>query len=87
MRFAIHVRPGAARAEVGGLHGDALVVRVRERPVDGRATAAALAALAAALGIAPREVTLISGATARIKLVEIPDAVAGRLAALSSPGS
>jgi uncharacterized protein len=86
VRVAIRVRPGAGRTAVGGLHDGALVVRVSERAVDGRATAAALAALASALGLRPRQVTLVSGATSRTKLVEIPDEAATAYDALRSGG-
>ena len=84
VRLTIRVRPGAARTKVGGLHDGALVVRVSERAVDGRATAAALVAVASALGLRPREVTLVSGATSRTKVVEIPDEAAAAYDALRS---
>jgi uncharacterized protein YggU (UPF0235/DUF167 family) len=71
VRVALHVKPGSSRAEVGGSHGDALVVRVPERAIDGRATEAALRAVAAALGVPRRDVTLVSGATNRAKVVEV----------------
>lgn len=91
LRVAIRVRPGSSRAEVGGTHGDALVVRVCERAVDGRATAAALRAVAAALGVRAGDVRLVSGATSREKVVAValpagPTAVAGRLATLRAGG-
>jgi uncharacterized protein YggU (UPF0235/DUF167 family) len=54
-----------------GPRGDALVVAVTERAVDGRATAAALAAVAAAFGVPKSSVTLVSGATNRDKVVDI----------------
>src|SRR5207245_2235354 len=73
VRVAIHVQPGATHPSVGGSHGGALIVRVRERAVDGRATAAALAALATVLGLGKHDVQLVSGATHRSKIVEIPD--------------
>ena len=38
MRVTIRVHPGARQPGVGGNHAGALVVRVRERAVDGRAT-------------------------------------------------
>ncbi len=71
VRLAIRVRPGAARTDVGGSYGSAVVVRVSARAVDGRATEAALVALAKALGLRRRNVSLISGATSRDKVVEI----------------
>jgi uncharacterized protein len=82
MRVAIHVRPGARAVSVGGLHGDALIVRVRDRAVDGKATAAALAAIAAALELPRRDVILVTGATSRLKIVEVPDSAAARIASL-----
>ena len=71
VRVAIRVRPGSSRAAVGGEHGGALVVRVCERAVDGQATEAALRALAAALGVARREIALVSGVTSREKVVAV----------------
>jgi uncharacterized protein YggU (UPF0235/DUF167 family) len=70
VRVTIRVRPGSARPGVGGEHGGALVVRVSARAVDGRATAAALAAVAAAFGLRPAAVTLVTGATSQTKVVE-----------------
>lgn len=64
---------------MGGRYGDdALVVAVQAPAVDGRATAAALKALADALGCVPRDVSLVSGATSRTKAVEIPDDLLAR---------
>jgi len=59
---------------VGGEHDGALVVRVSERAVDGRATAAALAAVAAAFGVRRHAVTLVAGAASRRKLVDVAGA-------------
>ena len=73
--MAIRVRPGASRTRVGGLHGDRLVVAVQARAVDGAATEAALGALADVLGVRRRQVSLVSGATSRDKVVEVDDAV------------
>jgi uncharacterized protein YggU (UPF0235/DUF167 family) len=82
VRVAIRVRPGAGRTAVGGSYGDALVVAVSAPAVDGRATDAALAALAAALGVPRRAVTLVSGATSRSKIVDVDAGDAAVAAAL-----
>ena len=74
MRVSIRVRPGSARQGVGGSHDGALVVRVSAPAVDGRATAAALAAIAAAFGVRPRAVRLVTGATSRTKVVDVDGA-------------
>ena len=68
---------------VGGSHDGALVVRVGERAVDGRATEAALSALASALGVRRREVALVTGATSRTKAVDVPDGCAAAVVALT----
>jgi len=73
VRVTIRVRPGASRTAVGGVHGDALVVRVAARAVDGRATDAALRAVAEAFGVRPRDVVLVAGARSRTKIVEVAD--------------
>ncbi|MFZ2015803.1 MAG: DUF167 domain-containing protein [Nocardioides sp.] len=82
MRVTIRVRPGSGRTVVGGSYDGALVVRVGERAVDGRATEAALSALASALGVRRREVALVTGATSRTKVVEVPDTCEASVAAL-----
>ena len=74
MRVTIRVRPGSARAGVGGEYAGALVVRVTAPAVDGRATEAALAAVASAFGVRRRAVTLVSGATSRTKVVDVAGA-------------
>jgi uncharacterized protein len=85
VRLAIRVKPGSARASVGGRHGagdghraghgpghgDALVVAVTARAVDGKATEAALRAVAEAFGVKRADVTLVTGATSRDKIVEV----------------
>ena len=75
---AVRVKPGAARPKVGGRHdgpyGPALVVAVAVPPVDGRATEAVRRAVADAVGLRPRAVSVRAGATSRDKLlaVELP---------------
>jgi uncharacterized protein YggU (UPF0235/DUF167 family) len=71
LRVSIRVRPGSVRPGVGGQHDGALVVRVQQPAVDGRATEAALSALAAALGVPRRDVTLVTGAASRSKVAEV----------------
>ena len=88
LTLAVRVMPGSARTAVGGSRGDALIVRVTERAIDGRATEAALVALADALGVRRREVRLRSGAASRDKLVLVehptPQLLA-RVAGLRNP--
>ena len=87
MRITIRVRPGSARPGVGGEHDGALIVRVSARAVDGKATEAALAAVAGSFGVRRSAVRLVSGASSRTKIVDI-DAEEPRLLAslLAGPG-
>jgi uncharacterized protein YggU (UPF0235/DUF167 family) len=71
VRVTVRVRPGASVTRVGGSHDGALVISVCARAVDGRATEAALEALARALGVRRRQVSLFTGAASRSKLVDV----------------
>jgi hypothetical protein len=71
MRIHVRVKPGASRTAVGGRYGDALVVTVTARAVDGKATEAALRAVADAFGVPRRDVALVTGATSRDKIIEL----------------
>jgi hypothetical protein len=80
----LRVNPRAGRTEVGGERAGALCVSVPEAPEKGRATEAALEAVAAALGLAKSAVRLVAGAASRNKAVWVPlgrEAVASRLGA------
>jgi uncharacterized protein YggU (UPF0235/DUF167 family) len=78
----VRVTPGASRTAVGGSYDGALVIKVGARAVDGQATAAALQALAKALGVRQRDVVLVTGATRRTKVVDVPDEAGDAVAAL-----
>ncbi len=71
LRVEIRVRPGASKAGVGGSVAGRLQVRVHEQAVDGKATEAALRAVAEAFGVRPADVTLVSGTASRDKTVAI----------------
>ncbi|MBX5490679.1 MAG: DUF167 domain-containing protein [Chloroflexi bacterium] len=86
MRVKVHAHPGAARERIALLGDGSLAVWVRAPAQDGRANAAIQRAVAAVLGVRPREVVLIRGTRGREKLLEVPlDATTlqARLAALS----
>jgi len=80
----VHVRPGASRPGVAGLHRGALALRVAARPIEGAANREVLAVIATALEVAPSAVELVAGARGRDKRVRIrgldPAAVERRLA-------
>jgi uncharacterized protein YggU (UPF0235/DUF167 family) len=71
LRLSVRVKPGASRTRVGGRHGEALVVAVTEKAVGGAATEAVLRAVAEALGMPRRGVTLLVGTTSRDKVLGV----------------
>ncbi|HVY10349.1 MAG TPA: DUF167 domain-containing protein [Mycobacteriales bacterium] len=86
MRVVVRVYPGAARSQVGGRYGEgeppSLVVRVRERAVEGKANEAVLRAVARAFGLPRTRVRLVTGARSRTKLLELDGAEPDQLVAL-----
>jgi len=69
--LCVHAQPGAGRSQVVGRHGDALKIRVAVPPVNDRANVAIAALLAEHFGVAPKDVTLVSGAKNRQKRFRI----------------
>jgi uncharacterized protein YggU (UPF0235/DUF167 family) len=74
VRITIRVTPGASHPGVGGDRDGALVVRVSAPAADGRATAAALSAVAEAFGVRRHAVTLVAGAASRTKVLDVAGA-------------
>ena len=70
-RLSLKVVPGASRDAIAGEHGDAIRVKLRAPPVDGRANAALLAFLAERLQLRPSALHLVTGETSRLKIVAI----------------
>lgn len=72
-RLSVRVTPRASRDTITGFNAEgALAVRVTAAPADGAANAAVTRLLAKALDLPSRDVVLVSGATARQKLFELP---------------
>jgi uncharacterized protein (TIGR00251 family) len=77
------VVPRASRTEFAGVHGGARKLRVAAPPVGGAANEAVVRFLAERLGVPRAQVILVSGQSARRKVVEIqgldPATAAARL--------
>jgi hypothetical protein len=67
----IRVQPRASRAEVVGLHGDRVRVRISAPPVDGRANDELIRLMAQQLDLPQSSIRLVSGATSRSKTIMI----------------
>ena len=74
--LAVRLTPKGGRDAIDGIETlsdgrTVLKVRVRAVPSEGEANAALIALLAKTLGVARRDIVLLTGATARIKRVSI----------------
>lgn len=65
----VRAQPRSSRAGVDGLLGDALKVRIRSAPVDGKANKELLETLADAFGLPKRAVSFKGGETSKSKRI------------------
>jgi uncharacterized protein YggU (UPF0235/DUF167 family) len=71
IRLAVRAHPGSRQERAEWLADGSLGVWVRARPVEGQANTAIERCLAEWLQLRPRQVTLVAGAGARTKIVEV----------------
>jgi len=69
----IKVKPGSREASFTELADGSWLARVKAAPVDGKANAALIALVAAHFGLRRVQVTIRSGAGARMKLLQLED--------------
>jgi len=65
----VHAQPGARRAQLRGLHGDAVKIAVGEAAQDGKANKAIVRLIAKGLGLPVASVEITSGMSSRRKRV------------------
>ena len=70
-RVRLRVSPGARSSELVGRHGEAWKVRVAAPPEGGSANEAVLDLLAEKLALPRRSLSIVSGHTAREKVVQM----------------
>lgn len=88
VRLAVRLTPRAGRNELDGVGLDAddcpvLRVRLAARPIKGQANEALIAFLAELLDLRKKDVTIRSGHTGRLKMVELAGAPADLSARLA----
>jgi len=71
MLLKIHLQPGARRNEIAGRYGDAIKIKIKAPPIEGRANKELIEFLAETLSIKSSDITIKSGLASRQKLVEI----------------
>ena len=86
--LSVRLTPRSDREAIDGIaqlaDGKAVLqVRVRAPPVDGHANAALVRLIAAALGVRPRDVSLVAGESTRLKRVKVSGSAAVLAAALA----
>ena len=69
--FGVHVVPRSRENAVVGLYGEALRVRLKAPPVEGKANRALRTFLAGQLGASAEAVEIISGRASRHKVVRV----------------
>lgn len=70
-RIEVRVQPRASSNQVLGFRDGVLRVRLQAPPVDGAANEALVRFLAHELGVAPRQLRLVSGFGSRNKVLEV----------------
>ena len=73
-RLAVRVAPGVRHEGIEIADGRVLV-KVRTKPEEGKATARVIVLLASVLGLPPSQITVLRGATSREKLFRLPPVV------------
>jgi hypothetical protein len=87
VELAVLVQPRASRTRVVGEHDGLLKIQLAAPPVDGEANAALLEFLAKRLGVPRRQVSLVSGDTARRKRIRVEGLGAAQAEAVMSGGT
>ena len=78
----VRAQPRSSRAGIDGLMGDAVKVRIRSAPVDGKANKELVETLADAFGLAKSAVAFKSGETSKTKRILLRGVSAERVRAV-----
>ncbi len=82
--IALKVVPGASRTKIAGILGDALKIAVSKPPSGGEANRAVVEVLAAALGIAKKDVEIIAGHSSPRKQARVRGVTVDQVQALAT---
>jgi hypothetical protein len=69
--FAVKVVPRASKNQIVGIEGDTIKIRLNAPPVEGKANDALVEFLADTLQVARKQIDIVTGQTARRKIVRV----------------
>ncbi|MCG6155513.1 DUF167 domain-containing protein [Rubinisphaera margarita] len=72
-RVSLKVVPSSSRDQITGWLGASLKIKVQAPPEKGKANAAVIALLARSLKIDKNQLSLVSGETSPVKVIEVTD--------------
>jgi len=73
MHLTIVAKAKKKQEKVVQINSHTYAVSVKEPPSEGRANGAIINSLAKYFSVSPSQITIVSGHTAKIKVVEVPD--------------
>jgi len=75
--LTVRVVPRSSRSEFAGIHDDAVKLRITAPPVEGKANAECVRVIADLFGVKKKQVTIVSGHTAKTKRISISGVTRG----------
>jgi uncharacterized protein (TIGR00251 family) len=82
IRIEVYIQPRASATELAGTHDGLVKIRIAAPPVENAANLALIDFIARRLGIAKRDVRVVSGAASRRKMLEIEGVTAETVSAI-----
>ena len=77
--FSVKVVPRASKNQIVGKEGDAVKIRLKAPPVDGKANEALVKFLAETLGVTRSQIEIVAGHASRHKVVRVRGVTARQL--------
>ena len=71
MKISVNVKPNAKQVKIERVNESHFLIRVKEKPQEGKANRAVIKALAEYFGIPQADVALVKGQSSREKIFEI----------------
>jgi len=71
MKLKLHVVPNSSENKICGLYGDALKIKIKAPPTEGKANEEIISFFSGLLSIPNRDIKILHGSTGQKKLIEI----------------